>query len=437
MLQILKLFYTMLLEEINKIKAENKIIVGLFDKSMIKNIKAFIKYLYSGKFNKKVKLPLFNGELPEITKASKLIYWYKEKNIDAQIIEVEENEVLVEYKKPHFGKNGFNAYGVVIDVNNVTNVDDLSFKIDTKSIKIQENEEKKLYISKEKGFVNIINNTLIIDHRVEMAKISRVENSLAVEEENNIEVHISQNDYNRDSIGEGVELTSQTIHVSGHVGANSILEARSLQIDGATHQDSTQFARYAKINRHKGNIRCKEAKITLLEGGEVHATRAEIQTAMSGSVYAKDVYIHHVKNNVKVFASNSITIDLVSGEDNIFKINYKDIPIMLSKIELIEDDIEDLRYELEEAKRHNHLEVPNINKKILKFKKDIQDIKESSNVATIKIKKPFIGLNHIIFELQNGDEISFKTESIAYDTFHLDISDEKITLLPVGKSIEI
>jgi FtsZ-binding cell division protein ZapB len=431
--------YKLLLKEINKIKAANGILINLFDAKMVKNLKAFTKHLYEGKFKKRVRISLFEGIKPVLTRAGKLILWFKHKESQQKhrIIEVEKDEILVEYKKPIYGKSGFNSHGKQLDKDYVHNADDLQTHIDTDSIYIEENDDKKLYKSKVKGFVHFSKTKLSVNNKLKMAKISRVEDALAKEQNNNIEVLISQNDTTKDSIGEGVELKSETIHVNGHIGANSILEALNMQIDGATHQDSMQFARSAKINRHKGTLRCHEAKIALLEGGTVHATNVEIEACLGGVIYAQNVKIGHVKSNLKVYASESISIRLVSGEDNLFKISYKDVPVLNSKIDFIKEDIQNLKFSLEEAKRHNISEVQNIQNQLKDLNNIIDDIKNSVLRATISIEKPFKGLNNIIFTLDDNKEIIYKTEAQSYKPFHLKASEDKITLLPVNKSISL
>lgn len=431
--------FKLLLKEVNKIKAKNDILIDMFDEKMIKHLKAFTKYLYEGKFKKRVRIPLFEGIEPEITKAGKLILWFKHKESQQkhQIIEVDKDEILVEFKKPVYGKSGFNAHGKQLDKDYLHNADDLQTPVDDASIYIEENDGKKFYKSKVKGFVHFSKVKLSVDNKVKMTNLSRVEDSLAKEEDNNIEVHISQNDTTKDSIGEGVELKSETIHVNGHVGANSILEAINMQIDGATHKDSMQFARAAKINRHKGTLRCHDAKIALLEGGTVHATNVEIEACLGGVIYAQNVKIGHVKSNLKVYASESINIRLVSGEDNIFKINYKDVPILNSKIDLIQEDIAELRFELEEAHRHNKSKIKTIQEQIKEFKSEIQSIKDSATRAVVTIEKPLKGLNSIIFTLENDEELIYKTEAQSYKAFYLEVSEEKITLQPVNKSITL
>jgi len=431
--QLLNLLY----KELNKIKAFNEILIRIFDDEMLKSLKILIKYIYAGKFKKNVKIPLFNGITPTITRESKLIFWYKEKIDENQVVEVQANELLIEFKKPIFGKDGFNAFGRSINSSYANNAEDLETEIDKGSIYIEEDTNSKRYLSKKQGFVNFTENKLSVDNKIKLHKISRNAKNIASNEENSIEVSISQHDTNRDSVGEGVSLTSESIYIEGFVGANSTLEATNLEIKGATHQDSTQFAKFAKINRHKGKLRCHKANIALLEGGEVHASQVEIETCLGGTIYAKDITIEHVKSNLKVFASNSITIKLVSGEDNKFKIHYKDIPILMSELNFIDKDIEDFKYQLEEALRHNIAKVQSIKKDIEALKTKKKNIRLSYSTATINIKNPFRGLNHIIFTIDSENELLFKTEEETYSPFYLEINENKITLLPVNKSITL
>lgn len=431
--ELLKLLF----KELNKIKAYHKIVVRIFDNEMIQSLKLLVKYIYAQKFIKRVKIPLFDGITPVITRESKLIYWYKHSQDDNQVVEVDKDELLIEFKKPIFGKDGFNAFGKSIDAAYANNSEDLETEIDEESVYIREDSNAKRYLSKVQGFVHFTQNRLAVNNKINLHKISRNAKNIASNEDNNIEVTISQHDTNRDSVGEGVSITSESIHIEGFVGANSSLEAINLEINGATHQDSQQVAKFAKINRHKGNLRCHKAQVNLLEGGEIHATTVDIETCLGGSIYAKDVTIGHVKNNLKVFASNSITIRLVSGEDNKFTIDYKSIPIVISNLNFLNEDIEESKYQLEEALRHDIAKVDSIKKEIENLKAQIKALKLSYTKAKIDIQNPLRGLNYIIFTIDNNNEIFFKTQEESYTPFHLEINDSEITLLPVKKSITI
>ncbi|MDD3476242.1 MAG: FapA family protein [Sulfurimonas sp.] len=430
-----KEIYLLLLKEFNNIKALNNVLVNIFDDDMKEKLKQFVKYIYAGKFIKKVKLPLLIGIEPEITRESKLIFHYLNKESSHQVIEVDEQEILVEFIKPHFGKNGLNVFGEIIDNFYLKNSDDLKSQIDTQSIEIVEDSDRKIYKSKIKGYVHLDEDNFYIDNKIKIQSLSRVDDKIAKEEKNNIEVIISQQDTSLDSLGEGVELTSETIHINGHVGAKSTLRAVNLTIDGATHQDSYQEAKFARINRHKGKLRCHNAKINLLEGGEVHATNVDIENSLSGTIYAENVTIGHVKNNLKIYASNSITINLVSGEDNLFKINYKDIPTLKSKYNYLSQEIDDLKYKLEGAKKHTPSEVPALKEKMDELKNAQDKITNSTMNAKVTILNPFRGLNTISFILNNDQELIFKTEATSYKPFYIVESKEYLTLHPTNKKI--
>ena len=430
--------FALLVQEINKIKAKNKIIINIFDREMVNSLKKFTRYLYAGRFTRRVKIPLFKGVEPEFSKNSGLVLHFKKKKTTKEFIEVDEGELLAEFTKPLFGANGFSAFGTVIDSDAGINAGDFKQHVDTNTILIKEEEDHKLYFSKLKGFVVLTDEKFMVSNKIRMSSISRLNNKLAQEDEdNNLEVIVAQNDTNQDSVGAGTELVSETVHITGHVGAKSTIEAEILQIDGATHKDSTQFAKNATINRHKGTLRCNKAEINLLEGGVVHATTANVKSSLGGEIYAQDVTIGLAKNHLKVFATHSITVDLVTGEDNYFKINYKDIPIFVNKIKYLEKDLEDLKYQLEEAQRHDISQVKDLEEKIIDFKHEKNKITTSALKAKITITQPLRGQNRIIFTLDNGDEIMYKTSPKRYDPFYLEVKDETVILHPVNKTIPL
>ncbi len=242
---------------------------------------------------------------------------------------------------------------------------------------------------------------------------------------------------NRDRIDDGVELSSEEIHIAGDVKPNSILEAVNLEIDGTTYTDSIQFAREAKIDTHHGTLRSHIAYVNTLEDGEIHATTAHIKSALSGIIYAQDVIIESVSDNLQIFASNSITIKSVNGKNNLFKINYKDVPIINSKLDLINDDIDDLKYSLEDAKKHNISQVTQIEEKIKEFEDEINGIENSTLNGKIIIKEKINESNKIIFELNGGELISFITKTAKYTPFYLEISQNSVVLKPVNQKCEL
>jgi hypothetical protein len=435
--------YKILYMEINKIKAQNQILIRLFDEHLKAALKKLVTYIYAKKFLKKVKIPLFEGIEPILVRDSKLIFWFLEKNQksnDAMVIEVQEKELLVEYIKPLYGRNGLNAFGEYLSNESATKVNDLQAEIDKESIEVLETQGYKKYIAKKEGFVFWDKKRLAVENQIRLKNLSRNSNILDSDKvRNNIEVLIQENDSTKDSVGEGVTLSSQNIHINGFVGANSFLDAVTLEIEGATHKDAKQHAKFAKINRHKGTLRCHKADITLLEGGVVHATTVHIQTALSGSVYAKDVTISHIKNNLKVYASNSITIQLVSGENNYFEINYKKVDVIMSKIAYINEEIKRLKEKKTKAEKIGlEDDVAQFQKQIKEKRKEIETIESSYKNATITITEPCRGINTILFTLDESHQILYKTQANQkYEPFHLEIKEDIAILLPPALSIEL
>ena len=432
-----KELYPLLVNELNKIKAKNRILINFHHKQMLDDLKKFIRHLYAGNFTKPVKILLFEGIEPELSMQSSIDMVFKNKTSpNHQLIEVDQDELILEYRKPIFGSNGFNCYGKQVEHGEL-DTKSFDLEIDDESIYTEEKDNRLLLKSRKKGYVDYNDGRIAVSNVVKVNKINRVQSKITDDEDNDIEIVVAQNDITKDSVGEGTEIISERIHINGHTGSKSLLEATDLVIEGATHQDSNIFAKNAKVNRHKGTLRCNRAEVKLLEGGKIHATYAEVGTCLGGSIYAKDVVIDHVKNNVTVYASNSITIRLVSGEDNNFTIDYHKIPVVTSQISLIDADIDDLKFRLEDALKDSNKDVSSIENEIKALKHEKEQIINSSLKATIFIKNALHGLNVIKFALPNNQEILYKTEAKQYDKFYIELDEDKVTLHPVGIKKEI
>lgn len=430
--------FTLLLKEINKIKAMHGMLIGLFSEPMVSDIKKLVKQIYTNKFNTTASILLFSGIEPEMAKPSELILHFEEKNRQQQLKEVEVGELIVEFIKPIYGRNGLNAQGKQINRGTFDNEEFLKCQIDEHTIERKEDAYSILLYSKKRGFVDYSESSMTISNKMMLQQVKRVQSQVAREEKNEVEIVITQDDITEDTVGEGVHLTSETIHISGYVADKATLEATNLFIDGASHNGAKLFAREATINRHKGILRCHQAHIKLLEGGEVHATNVTVDAALGGTIYAENVTVKQVKHHLKIYATNSITIERLDGEDNRFVIDYKEIPIMKSRLGFIEEDIDELRYHLEEAKRHREQDIPKINKKITVLKEEMESIKYSVFDATVTIKGVLKGINHIRFALPKNKELTFRTrEGMQYEPFHVKHTENRATLEPVGISVDL
>ncbi len=433
--EMLKKLYT----KINKIKAENKMIVNLFSSCMVKDLKELVHRLYKDGFNQEESILLFQGILPEISQPSKVIKHYKQKNTSEKVTEVDESELIITYEKPIYGEAGLNAMGQRISQGSSNNLAKLEYEIDNESISSKENKNEICYYSKKRGYVSTLNNTLTISNKLVVENINRVDAKLTKNEENKVSVVISQTDVTKDGVGEGVELVSESIHITGHMGAKSSIEAKSVVIDGATHNSAFVTAKMAKINRHKGTLRCHKAEINSLEGGTVYATNVKINAALGGQICAEHVTIKSVKHNLKIFASKSITIERILGEDNHFIIDYRKLPVLQSRLHFLSEEYDELSWKYEDAKKHSPDKLSELKEALSKKDAEIKEITLSHYNAVITIMAPIDGLNTIEFAIPEKQQtLIYRTkESKTFEPFYIQKSDDKIILYPVGVEIEL
>lgn len=239
------------------------------------------------------------------------------------------------------------------------------------------------------------------------------------------------------SIAPKEELVCDEALITGNVEKDSIIDAHKLTIKGTTCENSTQFSKYASIHTHKGTLRCHKAHITLLNEGEVHATKVHVDTAIGGSIYAQDVSIKHLTGDVTIYASHSITIEHISGKNNKLFINYREIPILMSKLDLIQDDIDELKVSLNKAKEDNSSLQKEIEVEIKRLENEISSTHNSTRNATITIEKPLKTKNSICFQLNDVDVISYETQEYDYSVFHLSFNKDEVTLIPTSQTITL
>ena len=237
-------------------------------------------------------------------------------------------------------------------------------------------------------------------------------------------------------VAQELELICNDVKIFGDVHPQSIIDSHKLIVQGVVHENSTQFSKYATIHEHKGSIRCHEAKIDILSGGEVHASNVTIDNCISGKIYAQNVLIQNLESNVTIYASNSIVINQINGAHNTLCIDYKKVPITVSKIDLIQDDIKELIYLLKDAQKNNSLTLKDIQKEISRLEHELQDISNATMLAKIDIQEPLQSPNTICFQL-NQNKICYTTQKKHYSTFYLEEKNKQILLHPTKEFINL
>lgn len=242
---------------------------------------------------------------------------------------------------------------------------------------------------------------------------------------------------NLTEVAQATELICEDVHVFGDVYEKSIIDAHHLIVEGTVHSNTSQFSKYAKIHEHKGTLRCHEATISILNGGEVHASSVTIEKCLGGEIFAQDVTIDTLFSDLTIYASRSIKINSVNGSNNSFHINYQKVPILVSKLELIDEDIEELHFLLNKAKHSNTLTQKEIEDEIEKLQIQKKEITHSIYTAKISIKNEIKEKNFICFYFDEKNTITYTTNTMQYQDFYLEFKKNHIILHPTQTTISL
>jgi hypothetical protein len=433
-----KTMLSLLYKELQKIKAKHRLLVNLFNEKMLNDLKLFVKIIYAKKFVKNVAITLFEGVEPEFAAPSELIEHYKKGKENETILEVAENQLIVEYIKPSINKSGFSAYGELVRPGEDNGEKILDFEVDYDSIEIKADDKFIKLYSKKKGFVEHKGGRIKISNVYQMTDFKRTGGNMQTTENSDIEVVVTEKDSTQDSVGEGAKIKTDRITIDGFVGMKAEIQANSITINGATHNGSIVKAKEATINCHRGTLSANKAKIKTLEGGTINASNVEVDLALGGAIHAKNVIVHDVRNHLKIYATESVTIHKMKGEDNKIYFDYKHVPAVMKELKFILNDIEELKEKIEDTKKHSPQLIPDMNTEMLKLKKMAKKIEESSFDATLEIKEKVQGINVITYYFPKDKFIEFRTKPLmTYAKFNIEHNDEVATLNPVGVSVEL
>lgn len=434
--------YKALYAKMMKIKAQNNILIPIFKEIFIKDLKSFVINLFGKKFTQDVKINLFLGIEPIKSSEASLKEHYKNiKTSENTLTIIEENTLLLEYEKPIYGKNGFNSLGEIVELELTKTQAMLRIRADEQSVLVVKEERLVKYYSKFKGYIKVKDNVLSIEKRYVVGNITKPQKTATNTEANNIEVTVAESDMTKDGVGDGVELVSQKIHITGAVGQNAVIKAKEATIDGMTHATSSIFGKDVLINRHLGLVRARTVHVKSLEGGTVYATHAKIDNIISGTISAETIEIGTIKNNAKIYGAETIKIEQILGEDNLIGIDITQVDTLKKKLSFYKEEIESLKEKIETIRPFPQFK-DKTKQLVAQAKQKQKELIESlfdPFKAKIYIKEKVQGLNTIYFYIYvKNMKIEYKTkENIQYDAFKLiDDSDlGLITMQPVGKNI--
>lgn len=318
-----------LYEELCKRLVRHKILVVLFENDLKKQIDELVQKIKNGaKFDEDYKFVVAETTDFIPSEDDKIVFYFEEKrkineeNPDFYnrgfIVDVDDGEILIEYKKPKIGKSGRDVRGHFIAVKEPKNENEPQFA-SSSNIKIEETASIVRYLSTKKGFVVYDGKLLDIQEELKVKEISfRQTGSIVVDEDKDITLDIAESNPVVDAIGSNMTARATEVIVRGSMGDNSKVYADKAQIQGLTHATSKVFAKDATITTHRGYLEAREARIERLEGGEIVADVVHIGHASSGKVRAKKIYITNLGSNCEFTASSLIDITSILGTDNKF-----------------------------------------------------------------------------------------------------------------------
>ncbi|MGP1560693.1 MAG: hypothetical protein ACTTIC_01225 [Helicobacteraceae bacterium] len=443
-------FYRLLYKEILKIKALNGILIDMFSDKTVADLKPFVIDLFkAGGLAREWRINLFTGLEPKESREAYLLEFYKQKEPaqedgqkDDCLIVVEKDELIVEYKKPIFGKNGFSARGEILHFELSAPQEGLAFRADGETISSVEESDFVRFYAKVKGYVKLSGKILSIEKRYVVSDVKKTTNNNVTRDEiNNIEVIVNEADLTKDGVGDGVELISERVKITGAVGTNAVLKAKEVSIEGMTHSKASIFAKQARINRHLGVVRASSVEIESLEGGVVYATTAKVRNVVSGVICAETVEIGLLKNHAKIYGAERITIERLEGEDNTIGIDVTKIETLKKKIHFYKEEIQEFKDRYNRLKKFEKYKdkALAIAAVIRKKQEELKSSLFSPYAAKITIGSKPSGVNTIyFFDYFKNTKIAYKTlQNQTPGEFYITEENGFVVMHPVNVKLKI
>ncbi|MBE0497616.1 MAG: DUF342 domain-containing protein [Campylobacterales bacterium] len=375
-----------LFDFINKRKLRANMMINIWDKNLKSEIEKFAaKVRVQGVLNTEERISFEVGcalEPKETLNDKMILHYQNTKDINALakmdhtkrnfIHSVAENDLLIEYIKPHRGEPGRNCRGEYIEPKDPLVSFAPTFNV-TEKIEVLDNEKSIEYRAKNSGYIVFENNTYDLRVEMEITEISfRATGSIEAGIDADVSINVKETDAFKDAIGAGMEVEAKEINVDGNVGNNARLKARKVHIGGQTHQSSYIEGDDVKVNIHKGKIKGIRVEVTRLEQGVIEAEYVKVKQATGGKIIAKEVYIELLSSHVDITASSKIEIKTQKGEENSFMIS----PVLYS--------------EEKEALSENENELVLQKRKVRKLDEEVaknQNILDENEGAIVDLKK--------------------------------------------------
>lgn len=467
-------FENRLIEAINKKKIRAKILVGMREGTMRKEIKKIASMVrVNNLIEKDITFVAMEGIDPVLPVDDAFIEHYKKKvntedssgRVDysrrGYLQAVGEGEIILEYIKPQEGAAGKTCRGLYLPVNEPKITHENAINISENIIK-KEDDKTIRFIAKRSGYVKDEGGVYDIQDEMEIGEVNfKTTGSIEAGLDRNVKINIKESDVFKDAIGTGMSVESTELNVDGNVGSQANIRAKTVKIGGQTHKTSTIWAETATITVHRGSLEAKEVTVDRLEGGKIMGDVVHIKSMIGGEVIAREIHIDELFSNALITTTELVEIKNLKGSNNKFvvdptstsafkeesgslkeKINQtkkllEKIPKQLENkkslidknkqsVELIKEKITELKSEGKTApvtfmgKLRDYQQLVNEYNALLKSLKDtkfqLQDLQEELKALQSKIFSARI-VNHSPWQEYN--EIKFRLISPAIEIQHM------------------
>jgi hypothetical protein len=443
-------------EEIDKKKLKLKLLVNLCDKRMIRELDGVVAAVKNfGALKQDITITVCECVVPKPSIKPKVVELYKQKgdsedeqgridHRDRRVFShIEEGEAVLKFIKGKQGEPGRNCRGEFLEVENVESVLRPDFKIDD-SLQEKSTPEEILFYAQKSGFLQKESNTYKISEDIKVDSVDlRQTGSIKAKKDSQGKIDIAGGAYGEDSIAPNMEVRSKEVSVEGSVGSNAYVEAEIVNINSQTHQNSKIVANKITIKRHKGKAYGKKVIIDILEGGYVEGEDVTVINAMGGEIRGANIKIHNCSSNTKVYATESIVVEILKGEGSSFTIDGAAFGGLKEKQEKIEKEIRDEASEqkkLDGRKKYLLDFVKNNKESIKSVKEFIREAKKRDQKPSSVLIKRLQDYNSVINELKELDSKihslneDMKIKKLEFDTIEQKVYGAKIEVLGGEKS---
>lgn len=327
------------------------LLIGLYDQDLDREINRLIaKIQKEGPLAFLYRLTIGEFFLPTLPVNDKIILHYKEMNKTNSLIEgVQPGDLILEYILPKAGRDGRACNGNHISVPEPVVKFASYIVVDPETITSEEDEESIRFFASVSGFVERKQGIFYISQELQIENASfKKTGSIETGLDKDVSLKINRKVDNEDAIGMGVNIDVQKLDVSGTVGGNAKIQAIEVNIGAQTHRKSQiNVSEIANIHLHRGDLKAKEANISILEAGKVEADIVRVKKMVGGEIIAREVHVDTLYSNARITALESITIQKIEGNGNNLIIDPHAIENYHQKIVELENEIKEKNTQLQ------------------------------------------------------------------------------------------